>query len=45
MLLASAFQVQSEDALYVTNAGVYEAQKIIAPIVQMIILGNTVTGN
>lgn len=45
MLLASAFKVQSEDALYVTNAGVYEAQKIIAPIVQMIILGNTVTGN
>lgn len=45
MLLASAFHVQSEDALYVTNAGVYEAQKIIAPIVQMIILGNTVTGN
>jgi polysaccharide biosynthesis/export protein len=45
MLLASAFQVKSEDALYVTNAGVYEAQKIIAPIVQMIILGNTVTGN
>lgn len=45
MLLASAFQVKTEDALYVTNAGVYEAQKIISPIVQMIILGNTVSGN
>lgn len=45
MMLASAFLVQPEDALYVTNAGVYEAQKIISPIVQMIILGNTVTGN
>ncbi len=45
MLLASAFQVHADDALYVTNAGVYEAQKIISPIVQMIILGNTVTGN
>jgi polysaccharide export outer membrane protein len=44
IMLASAFQVHAEDALYVTNAGVYEAQKIIAPIVQMIILGNTVTG-
>lgn len=45
MLLADAFQVHADDALYVTNAGVYEAQKIISPIVQMIILGNTVTGN
>lgn len=45
MMLASAFLVRPEDALYVTNAGVYEAQKIISPIVQMIILGNTVTGN
>ena len=45
MMLASAFQVMPEDALYVTNAGVYEAQKMISPIVQMIILGNTVTAN
>jgi polysaccharide biosynthesis/export protein len=45
MMLASAFQVRTDDALYVTNAGVYEAQKIISPIVQMIILGNTIQGN
>lgn len=45
IMLASAFWVQPEDALYVTNAAVYDAQKIIAPIVQMIILGNTVTGS
>ena len=45
IMLASAFQVKPEDALYVTNAGVYQAQKVIAPIVQMIILGNTVTGS
>jgi len=45
IMLASAFQVKPEDALYVTNAGIYEAQKIISPIVQMIILGNTVTGS
>jgi len=45
MLLASAFQVKTDDALYVTNAGIYEAQKIISPIVQMIILGNTIQGN
>jgi polysaccharide export outer membrane protein len=44
IMLASAFRVQADDALYVTNAGIYEAQKVIAPIVQMIILGNTVTG-
>ena len=43
IMLASAFQVKPEDALYVTNAGVYQAQKVIAPIIQMIILGNTVT--
>lgn len=43
IMLASAFRLQADDALYVTNAGVYEAQKIISPIVQMIILGNTVT--
>lgn len=45
IMLASAFEVQSEDALYVTNAAVFDAQKVIAPIVQMIILGNTVTGS
>jgi polysaccharide export outer membrane protein len=44
IMLASAFRVRADDALYVTNAGVYEAQKVISPIVQMIILGNTVTG-
>jgi polysaccharide export outer membrane protein len=44
IMIASAFRLQADDALYVTNAGIYEAQKVIAPIVQMIILGNTVTG-
>lgn len=39
IFLAKQFQMQPEDALYVTNAAVYEWQKIITPIVQTILLG------
>jgi len=42
MFLARQFLVQPEDAVYVTNAGVYEWQKIIAPIVQVLLLGRVV---
>jgi len=44
MFLARQFLVQPEDAVYVTNAGVYEWQKIISPIVQVLVLGRTVNG-
>ena len=43
IFLARQFLVQPEDAVYVTNAAVYEWQKIISPILQVLILGNTVT--
>ena len=43
VFLARQFLVQPEDAIYVTNAAVYEWQKIISPILQVLILGNTVT--
>lgn len=43
IFLARAFQVMPEDAIYVTNAAVYEWQKIISPIVQTLVLGRTVT--
>lgn len=42
IFLARAFQVFPEDAVYVTNAPVYEWQKIISPIVQTLVLGRTV---
>jgi len=42
MFLARQFLVQPEDAIYVTNAAVHEWQKIISPIVQVMILGRTV---
>jgi len=42
IFLARQFLVQPEDAVYVTNAVVYEAQKIISPIVQVMLLGRTV---
>lgn len=42
MFLARQFLVQPEDAIYVTNAAVYEWQKIISPIVQVLVLGRTV---
>ena len=44
MFLARQFLVKPEDAVYVTNAVVYEAQKIISPIVQVLILGRTIEG-
>src|SRR5690606_9450036 len=44
MFLARQFQVKPEDAIYVTNATVYEAQKIISPIVQVLVLGRTIDG-
>lgn len=44
MFLARQFLVQPEDAIYVTNAAVYEWQKIISPIVQVLVLGRTVEG-
>ena len=43
IFLARAFQVHPEDAVYVTNAPVYEWQKIITPIVQTLVLGRTVS--
>ena len=43
MFLARQFLVQPEDAVYVTNAAVYEWQQIISPIVQVLILGRTVS--
>lgn len=44
MFLARQFLVRPEDAIYVTNAVVYEAQKIISPIVQVLVLGRAVEG-
>ena len=43
VFLARQFLVEPEDAVYVTNAAVYEWQKIISPILQVLILGNSVT--
>lgn len=42
IFLARAFQVFPEDAVYVTNAPVYEWQKIISPIVQTLVLGRAI---
>lgn len=42
IFLARQFLVQPEDAVYVTNAAVYEWQKVITPIVQVLVLGRTV---
>ncbi|MDQ2185024.1 polysaccharide biosynthesis/export family protein [Alcaligenaceae bacterium A4P071] len=42
IFLARQFLVLPEDAVYVTNAAVYEWQKIITPIVQVLVLGRTV---
>lgn len=41
IFLARQFLVLPEDAVYVTNAAVYEWQKIISPIVQVLMLGRT----
>lgn len=42
IFLAHQFLVQPEDAIYVTNAAVYEWQKIISPIVQVIATERTI---
>ena len=42
MFLARQFLIHPEDAGYVTNAPVYEFQKLISPIIQVLILGRTV---
>ncbi len=42
MFLARQFLVRPEDAIYVTNAAVYEWQKIISPIVQVLVLGRSI---
>lgn len=42
IFLARSFEVLPDDAIYVTNAPVYEWQKIISPIVQTLVLGRTV---
>lgn len=39
IFVARQFLVQPDDAIYVTNAPIYEWQKIITPIVQVLILG------
>lgn len=39
IFLAGQFLVHPDDAIYVTNAAVYEWQKIISPIVQTVLLG------
>ncbi|KAA0911999.1 sugar transporter [Pusillimonas sp. ANT_WB101] len=41
IFLARNFLVQPEDAVYVTNAHSYEFQKLISPIVQVLILGRS----
>jgi polysaccharide export outer membrane protein len=43
LFLARAFQVFPEDAVYVTNAPVYEWQKIISPIAQTMMVGRTIS--
>ena len=42
IFIAKKFIILPEDAIYVTNAAVYEWQKIITPIVQTLILGQRV---
>jgi polysaccharide export outer membrane protein len=39
---AKQVMLKPDDTIYVTNAAVYEWQKIIAPIVQTIVLGRTI---
>lgn len=41
LFIARQFLVQAEDAVYVTNAAVYEWQKLITPIIQVLVLGRT----
>src|SRR5690606_17156292 len=39
IFLAQQFMMHPEDTIYVTNAAVYEWQKIITPIVQAVLIG------
>ena len=41
---AKQVMLSPDDTVYVTNAAVYETQKIISPIVQTLVLGRTVNG-
>lgn len=43
MFLAKNFLIHSDDTVYVTNSPVYELQKIISPIVQMLVLGQNIS--
>ncbi|MEB2486956.1 polysaccharide biosynthesis/export family protein [Burkholderia multivorans] len=43
MFLAKNFLIQPDDTVYVTNAPVYEMQKIISPIVQVLVLGRDIS--
>ncbi|TEA78145.1 sugar transporter [Allopusillimonas ginsengisoli] len=42
--LARQFQIMPEDAVYVTHASTHEFQKLIAPIVQVMVLGQNLNG-
>ena len=42
MFLAKDFLILPDDTVYVTNAAVYEMQKIITPIVQVLLLGQRI---
>lgn len=44
IFFAKQVALQPDDTIYVTNAAVYEVQKIITPIVQTLVLGRTVNG-
>lgn len=42
MFLAREFLIYPDDAVYVTNAHMYESQKMISSIVQVLVLGSTI---
>ncbi|WP_240905436.1 hypothetical protein [Bordetella hinzii] len=42
MFLAKQFELRPEDVIYVSNAPMYEWEKIITPIVQVLIVGQRV---
>lgn len=44
IFFAKQVVIQADDTIYVTNAAVYEIQKIISPIVQTLVLGRTLEG-
>ena len=45
MFLAKQFELMPEDVVYVSNAPMYEWEKIITPIVQVLIVGQRVGSN